>query len=160
MQKRAVFRKVLLGVSSERPRWTQCVELANKRLGMAVGALFIREHFDPESKKTVRSLAVSCYVRFSYMVRAGVQQLVDCTPVFLLRPQALEMIQNIRTAFNEILDENQWMDLATKEVAKQKANAMNERIGYPDFLTNAMELSKEYHLVSGKSFIDSHIESV
>ena len=70
--------------------------------------------------------------------------------------QALEMIQNIRTAFNEILDENEWMDTATKEVAKQKANAMNERIGYPDFLTNAMELSKEYQLVSvpmGRIFI-------
>lgn len=61
--------------------------------------------------------------------------------------QALEMIQNIRTAFNEILDENEWMDNDTKKVAKEKANAMNERIGYPDFLTNAMELSKEYHQV-------------
>jgi hypothetical protein len=58
------------------------------------------------------------------------------------------MIQNIRVAFNEILDENEWMDEDTKKVAKEKANAMNERIGYPDFLTNAMELSKEYHQVT------------
>lgn len=34
IQKRIDFRKVLLGVSAERVRWTQCVEMVNKRLGM------------------------------------------------------------------------------------------------------------------------------
>lgn len=48
-------QKVLLGVSAERVRWNQCVELVNKRLGMAVGALFIRDHFDPKSKEMVRA---------------------------------------------------------------------------------------------------------
>ncbi|KAI1296489.1 Neprilysin-2 [Halotydeus destructor] len=107
--RRADFKKVLLGVSAERVRWNQCVELVNKRLGMAVGALFIRDHFDPQSKK-----------------------------------MALEMIHNIRSAFNELLEENDWMDEDTKKVARQKANAMNERIGYPDILTKPIELSKEY----------------
>lgn len=55
-QRRADFKKVLLGVSAERVRWNQCVELVNKRLGMAVGALFIRNHFDPQSKEMVRPL--------------------------------------------------------------------------------------------------------
>lgn len=109
VQKRIDFRKVLLGVSAERVRWTQCVEMVNKRLGMAVGALFIKSQFDPNAKKT-----------------------------------ALEMIQNIREAFNEILDENDWMDFHTKQVAKKKADSMNERIGYPNFLLNAMELSNEF----------------
>lgn len=86
---------------------------------MAVGALFIRKHFDPNAKKT-----------------------------------ALEMIQNIREAFNEILDGNDWMDPQTKLVAKKKANEMNERIGYPNFLTNAMELSNEYIQVSKKMNFD------
>lgn len=57
---------------------------------------------------------------------------------------ALEMIQNIREAFNEILDENDWMDYHTKQVAKKKADSMNERIGYPNLLLNAMELSNEF----------------
>lgn len=57
------------------------------------------------------------------------------------------MIYNIRTAFNELLEENVWMDKQTKHVARQKANAMNERIGYPDILTNPVELSKEYDQV-------------
>lgn len=45
-EKRAEFRRVLLGVLSERNRWNQCVEWTNKKLGMAVGALFIRENFN------------------------------------------------------------------------------------------------------------------
>ncbi|XP_035206778.1 neprilysin-1-like isoform X1 [Stegodyphus dumicola] len=108
-QKRTEFKKVLLGISAERERWNQCVDLVNKKMGMAVGALFIRDNFDPKSKET-----------------------------------AQEMILNIREAFNELLEENAWMDKETREVARDKANAMNERIGYPDLLTNPVELSKEY----------------
>lgn len=108
-QKRSEFREILHGVSADRVRWTHCVDLVNKKMGMAVGALFIRENFDPKSKET-----------------------------------ALEMIHNIREAFNELLEENYWMDDETRSVAKEKANAMNERIGYPDLLTSPVELSKEY----------------
>jgi predicted metalloendopeptidase len=49
-QKRVEFRKILLGILSERNRWSQCVEWTNKKLGMAVGALFIRDNFNHESK--------------------------------------------------------------------------------------------------------------
>lgn len=58
------------------------------------------------------------------------------------------MIQNIREAFHELLDENKWMDDETKQLAKEKANAINERIGYPDILTKSSELEIEYQKVS------------
>lgn len=58
------------------------------------------------------------------------------------------MIHTIREAFNELLAENIWMDDETRAVAKEKADAMNERIGYPDLLTDPEELSKEYINVS------------
>ncbi|XP_060577796.1 neprilysin-like isoform X2 [Ruditapes philippinarum] len=45
---------------------------------------------------------------------------------------ALDMIGNIRDAFNELLDELDWMDEPTKELAREKAKAMREWIGYPD----------------------------
>ncbi|CAD6235836.1 GSCOCG00008006001-RA-CDS [Cotesia congregata] len=108
-QKRVEFRKILLGILSERNRWSQCVEWTNKKLGMAVGALFIRDNFNHESKET-----------------------------------ALEMIRTIREAFNELLNENHWMNEETRAVAKSKADSMNERIGYPEFLKDPVELSKEY----------------
>lgn len=57
---------------------------------------------------------------------------------------ALEMIHNIREAFNELLADIHWMDDETRAVAKEKADAMNERIGYPEILTDDDELEKEY----------------
>ncbi|XP_022236787.1 endothelin-converting enzyme homolog [Limulus polyphemus] len=57
------------------------------------------------------------------------------------------MIHNIREAFNELLEDTEWMDDVTRAVAKEKANSMNERIGYPEFLTNPVELSKEYDML-------------
>ncbi|XP_061393727.1 neprilysin-1 [Musca vetustissima] len=108
-KERVEFRKILLGIQTERVRWSQCVDWTNKKLGMAVGALFIRDNFNQNSKDT-----------------------------------ALEMIHTIREAFNELLAENHWMDDETRAVAKEKADTMNERIGYPEILTDAKELEKEF----------------
>ena len=79
---------------------------------MAVGALFIRENFNQESKLV-----------------------------------ALEMIHTLRDAFIEILDELEWMDEDTRAVAREKALAMNERIGYPELLTKPQVLTREYELL-------------
>lgn len=49
-----------MGVTSERHRWHQCVEWTNKKLGMALGALFIRDNFDPTAKVSLRSLGGIC----------------------------------------------------------------------------------------------------
>ncbi|XP_063410745.1 neprilysin-1-like [Mytilus trossulus] len=106
---RSDYNKILLGVTRDKPQWQKCVEYVNDRMGMALGALFIRDNFDEESKET-----------------------------------ALKMIHNIRDAFNELLEQNQWMDKDTKEVAKEKADSMNERIGYPDFIKNADKLNAKY----------------
>jgi len=57
------------------------------------------------------------------------------------------MIRTIREAFNELLTENHWMDDETRAVAKKKADSMNERIGYPEFLKDSVELSMEYIMV-------------
>lgn len=56
-QKIIEFRKILLGILSERHRWSQCVEWTNKKLGMAVGALFIRDNFDQHSKVSCKILS-------------------------------------------------------------------------------------------------------
>nr|CAD7394954.1 unnamed protein product [Timema cristinae] len=140
-QKRVEFRKILLGILSERNRWSQCVEWTNKKLGMAVGALFIRDNFNHESKVSHKRLG-----------RKGrrLAGLVNVKPDVLFNTQetALEMIHTIREAFNELLAENHWMDDETRAVAKEKADAMNERIGYPELLTDPDELSKEYVMLN------------
>lgn len=58
------------------------------------------------------------------------------------------MIHDIREAFNELLEENDWMDTETRQVAEDKANGMTERIGYPEYITNDTRLEEEYSNVS------------
>ena len=60
------------------------------------------------------------------------------------------MIANIRGAFVELLDENHWMDSPTRRVAREKALKINERIGYPEFITKPKELNQEYENVSNR----------
>jgi neprilysin len=71
----------------------------------------------------------------------------------MLQETALEMIHTIREAFNELLAENDWMDNETRAVAKEKADQMNERIGYPDLLTDPKELSSEYTMVMNNQIV-------
>lgn len=61
-----------------------------------------------------------------------------------MQQTALEMIHDIREAFNELLKENEWMDDETRLVAEEKANSMNERIGYPEYITDTYNLEEEY----------------
>lgn len=103
------FNRLLLGVRSQEDHWNECVESVNTNFGMATGALFIKDHFDPNSKRV-----------------------------------ALDMIRTIREAFNELLDENPWMDSGTRNIAREKADAMGELIGYTDSLTNVTYLEEEY----------------
>ncbi|CAK9298945.1 unnamed protein product [Gordionus sp. m RMFG-2023] len=63
---------------------------------------------------------------------------------------ALEMIHDIREAFNELLETNTWMDDETRKVAEEKANSMNELIGYPDTIYNDEELKKEFEEINTK----------
>jgi len=144
-QKRIEFRKILLGILSERNRWSQCVEWTNKKLGMAVGALFIRDNFNHESKVSIFNSRID-------FVIDRVRTLKLLNGMFEFRwdfqETALEMIRTIREAFNELLTENHWMDDETRMVAKKKADSMNERIGYPEFLKDPLELSTEYVMVT------------
>ncbi|XP_076451188.1 neprilysin-1-like [Babylonia areolata] len=90
------YKMVLHGMKRGKIRWKKCVENVKELMGLAVGAMFIRDNFRRQSKET-----------------------------------ALEMIGDIRDAFNELLTENEWMDERTKAVAREKANAMNARNGCP-----------------------------
>lgn len=148
---RVEFQKILLGIKSERHRWSQCVDWTNKKLSMAVGALFIRDNFNPESKVRGVSDAI-------HRMNKGAQFKNQDFSVFIFlywQESALEMIHSIREAFNDLLNENAWMDDETRAVAKDKANAMNERIGYPDILTNSTELEKEYEHVRSLKNLNS-----
>lgn len=56
---------------------------------------------------------------------------------------ANDMVQHIRQAFIDNLETVNWMDSATKEAAKEKAEAILQQIGYPKFILNET-LLEEY----------------
>lgn len=54
------------------------------------------------------------------------------------------MVENLRVAFKELLDEADWMDNATKVEAERKVNAMRQFMAYPDWLFNRTRLEQEF----------------
>ncbi|XP_070560613.1 neprilysin-1-like isoform X2 [Ptychodera flava] len=66
-----------------------------------------------------------------------------------------KMIDFIQEAFLELVDESEWMDAPTQVVAKEKAEVMNRKIGYPDWIKDDDVLTdyyKNYDFDSGKYF--------
>ncbi|XP_023930213.1 neprilysin isoform X2 [Lingula anatina] len=117
------YSKVLYGTDTDQARWRKCVSYATDNMGMAVGRLFVEEHFNSESKES-----------------------------------ALAMIANIRDAFNELLMENDWMDTETRKVAREKAAAMEEKIGFPAYILNNTALDDEYTTIDYQA--DKYFENV
>ncbi|XP_061501026.1 neprilysin-4 [Anopheles gambiae] len=56
----------------------------------------------------------------------------------------LTMTHELQDAFREILGRTGWIDMATRQLAEQKVNAMSLRIGYPDFILDPEQLSARY----------------
>jgi Peptidase family M13 len=65
-----------------------------------------------------------------------------------LAEQALAMVHHIRRAFLERVGLLEWMDDETKLAAKEKALAMTEFIGFPDWFANSTALNHYYEGVS------------
>lgn len=58
------------------------------------------------------------------------------------------MIENIRLEFIEMLKEADWMDKKSKEQALDKADFMDSKVGYPDFIYNNTHLNFLYRNVN------------
>ena len=57
---------------------------------------------------------------------------------------ATQMIDNIRNEFKVMLDELTWMDAPSKKAAKEKADNIDVKIGYPDYTYNNTYMNKLY----------------
>uniref|UniRef100_A0A8C4DAJ9 endothelin-converting enzyme 1 n=1 Tax=Dicentrarchus labrax TaxID=13489 RepID=A0A8C4DAJ9_DICLA len=70
---------------------------------------------------------------------------------------AEEMINEIRTAFKDALDRLNWMDDHTRQAAKDKADAIYDMIGFPEFILDSKELDDVYdgYDVSDDSFFQN-----
>ncbi|XP_014638623.1 PREDICTED: endothelin-converting enzyme 2 isoform X3 [Ceratotherium simum simum] len=67
------------------------------------------------------------------------------------------MISEIRTSFEDALGQLVWMDEKTRQAAKEKAEAIYDMIGFPDFILEPKELDDVYdgYEVSEDSFFQN-----
>lgn len=60
------------------------------------------------------------------------------------KPLAQDMIEQIRIAFQRNLWNLQWMDEETRNLAREKAGAITDMIGFPDFILMPDQLDAKY----------------
>lgn len=64
------------------------------------------------------------------------------------KPQAEEMINSVRLAFKENLKNLQWMDPETRILANEKADAISDMIGFPDYILDPELLDMRYQMLN------------
>lgn len=64
------------------------------------------------------------------------------------KERAEEMIFSIRNAFKDNLPNLTWMDEKTRSLAREKADYINQMIGFPDFILSPEKLNGKYEGVS------------
>lgn len=65
-----------------------------------------------------------------------------------IKQYVIDMVNNIRHIFLDILHKITWMDEQTKKSAIEKAKTLTVHIGYPDELTDTKLLEKYYSEIS------------
>ncbi|RWS21777.1 Endothelin-converting enzyme 2-like protein [Leptotrombidium deliense] len=60
------------------------------------------------------------------------------------KPMAESMIEEIKDAFKHNLPNLKWMDADTRKLAIEKADAITDMIGFPDFITDPKKLDEKY----------------
>lgn len=75
------------------------------------------------------------------------------------KPLAEEMIDEVRRAFKNNLPHLDWMDKETRKLAEEKADAISDMIGFPDYILNAKELDKKYHdlNITSKDYFQNNV---
>ena len=62
-------------------------------------------------------------------------------------------MRSIRDTFSTNFHRVAWMDDKTKARAREKARAISQMIGYPDFITNPAKLDKHYENVRNYKYL-------
>ncbi|XP_066144511.1 endothelin-converting enzyme homolog isoform X2 [Euwallacea fornicatus] len=112
---------------AEEPQWRYCIQDTNTVLGFALGAIFVREVFNPQSKV-----------------------------------QAEIMISEVRNAFIKNFNNLNWMDSQTRERAIEKAKAISDMIGYPEFIKDTNQLDEKFKdlNVSPSAYFENNLNIV
>jgi predicted metalloendopeptidase len=61
--------------------------------------------------------------------------------------QAMQLVEDLRVATHELLDENKWVDEETKRLVMEKTDAMLVLAGVPKWVSNISALDLYYDKV-------------
>jgi putative endopeptidase len=89
--------KILFGQTSQIMRAQMMVQKVDRKLGFALGQLYVDTYFNEDAKKRV-----------------------------------LDLVNNLQKAFENRINQLDWMSAITKKQAKEKLYAITKKIGYPD----------------------------
>ncbi|KAF7393366.1 hypothetical protein HZH68_010185 [Vespula germanica] len=75
------------------------------------------------------------------------------------KPKAEQMINEVRRAFTKNLKNLQWMDAETRKAAEEKANAITDMVGFPDYILNPSDLDERYRdlLIKPNEYFQNNI---
>lgn len=75
------------------------------------------------------------------------------------KPQSEQMIDEIRQAFQHNLRNLRWMDAETRQLAVEKADAISDMIGFPDYILQPAQLDDKYRDLDldPKKYFDNNI---
>ena len=135
-------------------------------MGFAIGAMFVREVFHGKSKPMVNLhslLYIYIYILFDDNNNNNNDDNINYTRALRFslfsfgstltnsslnrernRFQAEKMIDQIRKAFTKNFKNLDWMDPITRRAAEEKANAITDMVGFPNFILNPSELDERY----------------
>lgn len=107
----------------------------------------------PQNSKTMQKLLFLIQIKTNWNDFACVSSLPISVGALYVRKYfneeskkaAVDLVNNIRDEFINILNDVPWMDNITKDAAIEKARAMTSHIAYPDELTDNNKLEEYYN---------------
>lgn len=70
-KRQLAFSTVTTGKKEYPPRWKECISMTNNKLSISLGALYIREYFEPEAKLAATQMVDSIRDEFKEILRAN-----------------------------------------------------------------------------------------
>ena len=145
------YSTIINGNQLQEPRWEECVNIVNTYLPIAVGSLYIRHHFQKQSKKLVSDMVTRIKVEFEKILKT-VPWMDDITRVSALAkvksmvthigyPDELMDDQKLIDFYKNItVDENKYLESILKINifgTNRAFNKLREPVNKTDWITHA-----------------------
>jgi endothelin-converting enzyme/putative endopeptidase len=129
----AFFGTALTGATEQRPRWQRAVVLENAQLGDAVGQLYAKQYFPPQSRERIEKMVANIKAAF----RRRIEALDWMDPATKKEAQ-----EKLNTLYVGIGYADQWQDYSRYEVRADDAYGNAVRAGEFRYREQVAELGR------------------